>query len=108
MSNADIRTTRLGKNQARKMVSEIVNKYPANVFYSKHALEELADDGLTTVDVLNIIKSGSARIDKQPEFDDERNSWKYRLETNNITVVLSFSSETSFVVITAWRNHEVR
>jgi uncharacterized protein DUF4258 len=92
---------KLDRNRARKLVSEVAARYPANIRFSRHALEEMGMDNLTTGDVLNIIKSPSAKIIEEPEL--ERGSFRYRLRTNNITVVLAFDSKTSFVVITAWR-----
>ncbi len=58
-------------------------------------------DGLTTVDVLNIIKSPSAKVLHEGEL--EKGTYRYRLETGSITVVVAFSSQTSLVVVTAWR-----
>lgn len=102
MINNDYRTKRLSRTEARKKVTEVVNRYPSHIRYSKHALEELQNDNLTTSDVLNIIKSSDAKILKEPDF--EKGSYRYRLETKRITVVVAFDSPTSFVVVTAWRN----
>ena len=101
ISTKDYRQKRLDKTQARKLVTEITNRFPTNIRYSAHALEELKKDNLTTSDVLNIIKSADAKIIKEPDF--EKGSYRYRLETQRIVVVVSFDSPTSFVVITAWR-----
>lgn len=101
ISIKDYRQKRLDKTQARKLVTEITNRFPANIRYSKHALEELKKDDLTVADVLNIIKSSDARIINEPDF--EKGSYRYRLETKRIVVVVSFDSSTSFAVITAWR-----
>ena len=65
-------------------------------------MDELKKDDLTIADVLNIIKSSDARITKEPELAN--GSYRYRLETKRITVVVAFESATSFVVVTAWRN----
>ena len=54
------------------------------VAFSKHALEELNKDVLTTVEL-------------------ERGTWRYRVLTNRICVVVAFRSDDEVVVVTAWR-----
>lgn len=61
----------------------------------------MGKDNLTTGDVLNVIKSPAAKIVDEPEL--ENGSFRYRLKTNNIGVVLAFASKTVCVVVTAWR-----
>ncbi|MEK6705276.1 MAG: hypothetical protein AABZ06_05765 [Bdellovibrionota bacterium] len=56
------RTTKTNRTQARKQLAEMVQRHPENVRFSKHALDELANDDLTTVDAWNVLKSGDARI----------------------------------------------
>ena len=101
MSKNDIRQQRLGRTQARKLISKIVTQHPHRVFYTKHCRKELLDDDLTTSDLLNVLTSSDSRIEDEPEI--EGGSYRYRLETNKIMVVLAFSTDTSLVVITAWR-----
>lgn len=101
MSKSDVRGQRLNKEQARKLVAKISNLYPVNIHFSRHALDELKKDNLIISDVLNVIKSPDAKILSEGEW--ENNSYRYRLETNNIMVVIAFDSSTSFVVVTAWR-----
>ncbi len=66
--------------------------------YSKHALEEILADDLTIVDCENILRGGVVR---PPEF--EKGSWRYRVETSRMAVVIAFRSSDELVVITAWR-----
>ena len=66
--------------------------------FSGHALTEIEKDGLTTVDCVNVLRAGVVEL---PEF--ERGSWRYRVRTARITVIVAFRSETSAVVVTAWR-----
>ncbi len=66
--------------------------------FSKHALEEMANDDLTTVDCINVLRGG---VVEPPEF--ERGSWRYRVRTARICVVVVFRSETALAVVTAWR-----
>lgn len=101
MSIIDYRKKRLDKNQARKLISLIVTQFPQNIFFSRHALVEIKKDDLTTSDILNVIKSGHAQIHSDAEL--ENGSYRYRLETQNIMVVLAFSSSESMIVVTAWR-----
>lgn len=64
-----------------------------------HAEEELAKDTLTMVDAINVLRGGAV---DPPEY--ENGSWRYRVRTARISVVVAFRSETRLVVVTAWRN----
>lgn len=68
------------------------------VGFSDHALDEMRKDRLTTVDCVNVLRGG---VVEQGEL--ERGSWRYRVRTNVICVVVAFRSETHLVVVTAWR-----
>jgi hypothetical protein len=68
------------------------------VRFSKHSLNEMSKDGLTTPDVVSILRSG---IVDAPEL--ERGTWRYRVRTREAYVVVAFRSELSLVVVTAWR-----
>lgn len=71
------------------------------VRFSRHALCELEKDGLTTVDALNILKSPDSKIHQDGEF--ENGSFRYRIETANIVVVVGFTVDgTGINVVTAW------
>ena len=101
MSPFDYKTKRLDRNEARKLITKIMNTRPEKVFFSRHALEELKKDGLTTLDALNVIKSPGARIYTEGEF--EKGSYRYRLETTNMMVVVSFLElGNGMIVVTAW------
>lgn len=101
MSTIDYRTKRLDKAAARKLVAEIVTKYPANVHFSKHALEEMDNDDLCTPDVWNVLKSSDSRIIDEGEL--EKGSYRYRLETGFIMVVVAFASDgNSLFIVTVW------
>lgn len=45
----DYRANKLNKTQARKKIAEILQRHPDSVRFSRHALEELNSDDLTTV-----------------------------------------------------------
>ena len=102
----DYRGKRLDKNQARKRVSAIAREHPENIRFFRHALEEMLNDDLITADILNVIKSPSSKILSEAEL--ENGSYRYRLETNNIMVIVSYDSEDSLVIVTAWRKNALR
>ena len=97
----DYKSSRLDKTQARKLVTEILNRYPANIRFSKHAREELKKDNLTTDDALNVLKSPDGRIVKEPDFKNA--SYRYTVETSRIGICVAFDSDTLLVVVTGWR-----
>ena len=66
--------------------------------FSKHALEEMASDDLTAVDVAHVLRAGA--VDPA---ELERGSWRCRVRTQRIEVVVAFRSETELIVVTAWR-----
>jgi hypothetical protein len=101
LSPNNYRTDKLSKNEARKQIQSVVSKYPRNVWFSRHALDELFNDELTTADAINVLKSSSSKIYEEGEL--EKGSYRYRLETSNIVVVVAFSEDgMSITVITAW------
>ena len=71
-----------------KLITKIMSQHLGKVFFSRHALEELKKDGLTTLDAINVLKSPGARIYTEGEL--ERGSYRYRLETTHIMIVVSF------------------
>lgn len=93
-------TSRLEKGQARKVLSEILKSDPSFVSYSKHGQGQMKARGLIAGDVFNVLMAG--KIEGDPEFVNE--SWRYRVATKNITVVVAFRKPNHVTVITAWRN----
>lgn len=93
-------TSKLHRTQARKLLSQILNQGTAHkISFSKHCREELKNDNLTTVDVLNVLKAGL--IKTEPEF--EKGTYRYRVETERIVVVISFMQPDFIRCVTAWR-----
>ena len=81
---------------AKRLIASIL---PAGtVSFSRHALDEMRKDQLTTVDCVNVLRGGVVEPGEL-----ERGSWRYRVKTNTICVVVAFRSETELVVVTAWR-----
>lgn len=98
---ADYKSDKLDRTHARKTIAEIVARFAHNVHFSRHALEEMAKDDLTTVDVWNVLKSADARIIDEGEFT--KGSYRYRLETSFIMVVVAFHSNGEGLnVVTVW------
>ena len=66
--------------------------------FSRHVEEEMAKDKLTMVDVTNILRGG---VVDPAEF--ENGSWRYRVRSARIAVIVAFRSESELRVVTAWR-----
>ena len=78
MAPADFKIEKMNRNESRKLIRKIVSTTPQKVFFSKHALSELAKDDLTTIDALNVLKSTDAKVPDKGEL--EHGSYRYRLE----------------------------
>jgi hypothetical protein len=86
----------LDPTRVRQLIRNILNS--GTVRFSKHALEEMARDGLSTVDCTNVLRGGSVEPAELIS-----GTWRYRIRTNRIYVVVAFRSETELVVVTSWR-----
>ncbi len=87
----------LAPDAARRLIREILRV--GRFTYSKHAKDEMLADDLTTVDCENVLRGGAVRPGER-----EHGTWRYRVETSRITVVVAFRSERELVVVTAWRS----
>lgn len=81
----------------RGLVKRIVRE--GEIAWSGHARDEMRKDNLDTGDCLNVLRAGAVR--EPPDF--ERGSWRYRVHTSRICVVVAFRSATELAVVTAWR-----
>jgi hypothetical protein len=94
----------LGKDAAKKKVRQLLDE--GTFVVSPHARTERDKDGLTDVDIVNVLRGG---IVDEPEW--ENGSWRYRVRTAKITVVVAFDpepeeagdDEIELVVVTVWR-----
>ena len=86
----------LNEAQAKRLIRHILES--GTVSLSDHALEELAKENMTTVDAVNVLRGG---VVEPAEF--ERGSWRYRVRTQRMYVVVAFRSEKHLVIVTAWR-----
>jgi Domain of unknown function (DUF4258) len=81
---------------AKCLIRQILDM--GEVSFSQHALTEMTADELTTVDCVNVLRGG---VVEEPEW--ERGSWRYRVRTARIYVVVVFRSSSALTVVTAWR-----
>jgi hypothetical protein len=86
----------LEPNRARRLIREILRK--GSVSFSGHSEKALADDDLSTVDAVNVLRGG---VVEPAEF--ENGSWRYRVRTQRMVVVIVFRSASEIAVVTAWR-----
>lgn len=83
-------------DDARRLIRAILAC--GGVLYSRHAEIEMSADGLGRLDCDLALRSGAV----QPgEF--ERGTWRDRVETKRIVVVIAFRFADEIVVVTAWR-----
>lgn len=86
----------LSPPDARRLIHQILQD--GSVSFSRHAEQEMAKDNLTMIDVTNILRGG---VVDPPEL--ENGSWRYRVRTARIAVIVAFRSEPELRVVTAWR-----
>lgn len=84
---------------ARQRVRSILET--GKVRFSEHSREEMAKDGLTEVDCINVLRAG---VVDPPDLIN--GSWRYRVRSNVIVVVIAFRSDTVLSVVTAWRTRK--
>lgn len=94
-----VREAPLSKDRAKAKLNRCVEE--GAVMYSRHFREELADDGLTTGDILAVCKSGA--ISMAPEKDIKTGQWKYRMEgitadRRKVAVVFTFRTEVGVFI----------
>ncbi len=87
----------LSPPEAKRLIREILAG--GEVVSSRHATEEMKNDDLTMVDCINVLRGG---VVEPAEW--ENGTWRYRVHTQRIWVVVAFRSETRLVVVTAWRS----
>lgn len=86
----------LSPETAKKLVRQILQT--GHFSYTKHSTDEMRADDLSTVDCVNVLRGGIVRPGEY-----EKGTWRYRVETSRITVVVAFRSEDELVIVTAWR-----
>lgn len=103
MSKKNFRTDRLAKEEARKLISKVILDGGIDyVVFTTHSLKQMPRRKLITLDVLNVLKSADSKIFEEGEL--ESGSYRYRLQTRTILVVVSFTPKgDKVIVVTAWR-----
>ena len=90
--NQPIRAT-----EARKLLRRILNV--GIVTYAQpHAIDRLKERELSTLDCENVIRAG---VVEEAEWSD--GTWRHRVRTQKIVVVVEFLSEEEVLIVTAWR-----
>ena len=84
-------------HHAKRLIKGILRD--GNVALTRHAREEMEKDDLIVEDVQNVLRGG--QITEPAE--EVRGTWRYRVRTNRIFVVVAFRSESELVVVTVWR-----
>ena len=82
--------------EAKRLILQILKS--GAVTYSRHAKEEILADNMTTLDCENVLRGG---VVLPGEY--ENGSWRYKVETDRMAVVICFRSKTQLVLVTAWR-----
>ena len=85
--------------EAKKRIRSILET--GVVTPSGHAMDEMEKDGLTMVDCINVLRGGWVEPGEW-----ERGSWRYRVRTARICVVVAFRSESKLAIVTAWRERQ--
>ncbi len=92
-------TSRMSRVQARKVIARVFHEVPNFLSFSKHGLHQMKERNIRTGDILNILKAGD--IYQDPEL--ENGTYRYRVETHKMIVVIAFRKPNHITVITAWR-----
>jgi len=82
--------------EAKRLILQILKS--GTVTYSRHVKEEILADNMTTLDCENVLRGG---VVLPGEY--ENGSWRYKVETDRMAVVICFRSKTQLVLVTAWR-----
>jgi hypothetical protein len=67
------------------------------IFFTRHAMRELAKDDKTTFDAANVIRAGM-----YGEAEWEHGAWRHQASTQRFTVVVEIESERRLIVVTGW------
>lgn len=72
-----------------------------SIEFTSHALKEMADDDMTTVDVVNVLRGGW--MDGCGQYDADHCCWRYRICTHKFFVVVAFEEQSDVIIVTAWK-----
>jgi len=86
----------LQKEQVDGLVKRVM--FSGSVGFIRHARDEMRNDDLGEIDIRNALKNGSCF-----DFRLKDETWRYRIRTQEITVIVSFRTESQLTVVTAWK-----
>jgi hypothetical protein len=86
----------LNPTDARQQIRRVLDD--GVVLVSAHAEQEMANDELTLPNCVAVLRGGWV---EPAEF--ESGSWRYRVRTARVVVVVAFPSDNELAVVTAWR-----
>jgi hypothetical protein len=86
----------LSPDQVKRLLAQILAT--GRLTYSGHALREMANDRLEITDVANVLRGGWS-----DPAELENGSWRYRIHTRALCVVVAILAEDHARVVTAWR-----
>lgn len=87
----------LDPDEAKPLIRKILTEGMVSI--PSHAKGRLASREMETSDALNVLRAGFV---EHPDL--EGGTYRYRVCTQRMTVVIAFRSKTHLVIITAWRN----
>jgi hypothetical protein len=79
-----------------RMVKEILDL--GTYSFTDHAEKEMANDDMGHADCVAVLRAGKAEPGEL-----RSGTYRYRIRTSRMGVVVAFRSETRLVVVTAWR-----
>lgn len=83
----------LKATEARKLIRRLLDEGNLVIPATKsHARREMEADGLTDVDLVNVLRGGIVR-----EAEWENGGWRHRVETPRMVFVVTFDPETDVV-----------
>ncbi len=86
----------LAPTHVRRLIRKIIED--GEVEFWHHAQNEMANDGLSQIDCLNVLRGG------WPDGGEcHGHRWRYQVHTQTICVVVQFESDKHLAVVTAWR-----
>lgn len=75
-----------------------------SLVFSGHALRRMVERNIIDTDVVNVLESGQIQSDP----DWEKWHWRYRVETQNFAVVVTFEPDEGeikeMIIVTAFKN----
>jgi len=86
----------LGEEKVDSLVKRIM--FSGSVSFERHAEEEMRKDDLGKIDIFDVLENGSCL-----RSDLRDGSWRYRIQKNDVVVVVAFPSDNRVKVVTAWK-----